>query len=135
MVDVDTTEIKVETITPVEAVVTEEVSVPVSVATSVPTVTGSVNLLDWEDHAPAPVPPQAPALRLQDFRPDVMSPQVFQKAWVEGTEVFKGPFCRIAQVPGECAPLERALQAKNVRFVCILIFYLLTIQSHLLIFL
>lgn len=90
------------------------------VQSSVPQVVGSVNLLDWEDHSPAPPaavsagPSSLPTLKLQTYSAEAMSPSVFQKLWVESSEVYKGSLANLVGAPRDCASLENVLFSRQV---------------------
>ena len=92
------------------------------IATSSSYVTGSVNLLDWDDSSSTNVHPVVESVQtvstvvaLQDYIPDIMSPQLFQSQWLEWAEHFNGQLCQFQSVPA-ITEVEAALRNAKVSF-------------------
>lgn len=80
---------------------------------------GSVNLLDWEDAAapspaPAPVSVSSHGLQLQEFRPDLITPQQFQGKWMEYPDIFNGKMFNVATFPNTAPEVEAQLRQQKI---------------------
>jgi hypothetical protein len=84
---------------------------------SAPAVVGSVNLLDWDDSTTTNVQMPASTFSLEDFRPDIMSPQIFQSKWMSLPDVINGKLCMLQSIPSSPADVEASLRTFKVRSV------------------
>lgn len=90
-------------------------------------VSGSVNLLDWDDDShlhhthttntnannQSHSSPQQ--LLLQDFVPNYMSPPLFQQHWMGwSTDAFAGRLCQLQRLPSSTQEVEHVLRAVRV---------------------
>ncbi len=87
------------------------------VSHSGPSVVGSVNLLDWDDNSTInhQQTSQSHDLKLEEFRPDTMTPQIFQSKWMSLPETINAKIASLQLVPQSPTEIETILRSHKVR--------------------